>query len=175
MGKEDIIIRIRDLEGAQIIDALNCTSISERFFNRSRSWITQRLNNNIVNGKPVSFTPNELFKLRTGLKVLASEITHFAKQIPNIPTDMSIEVYVVTDRMAIEFIEAGDIEGFKEYLAEDETLYFGEPETFDSEAEALAFCAGIGFGIDERAPVERFPLRTSEPLDLPFIEAIKAM
>jgi hypothetical protein len=29
--------------------------------------------------------------------------------------------------------------------------------------------------MDERAPAERFPLKTSEPLDLPFIEAIKAM
>jgi hypothetical protein len=48
---------------------------------------------------------------------------------------------VVTDRTAIDYIEDGDIDGFKEYLAEEETLYFEEPETFDSEAEALAFCA----------------------------------
>jgi hypothetical protein len=175
MEMEDSIIRIRDIDGVKIFDALNCAYISERFFNRSRSWIAQRLNNNVVNGKPVSFTADELFKLRTALKVLASEITHFTTQIPKIPTDMSIEVYVVTDRTAIDYIEDGDIDGFKEYLAEEETLYFEEPETFDSEAEALAFCAGIGFGMDERAPAERFPLKTSEPLDLPFIEAIKAM
>lgn len=60
-----------------------------------------------------------------------------------------IQVYVVTDATAIQFIEDNDIEGFKEYLAEEEHLYFGEPETFDTEAEALAFCAGIGYGSDE--------------------------
>jgi hypothetical protein len=66
-------------------------------------------------------------------------------------------------------------DGFKEYLAEEETLYIDEPETFDSEAEAVAFCSGIGYGKDERAPIDRYPLKSSEPLDLPFIEAIKNM
>lgn len=62
---------------------------------------------------------------------------------------MAVEVYVVTDTTAIDFIEDNDIEGFKDYLAEEEYLYFEEPVTFDTEAEALAFCAGIGFGADE--------------------------
>ena len=47
-----------------------------------------------------------------------------------------IHVYVVTDSTAIQFIEDNDIDGFKEYLAEEEYLDFGEPETFDTEAEA---------------------------------------
>lgn len=69
----------------------------------------------------------------------------------------------------------GDIEGFKEYLDSDDTIYFNEPECFDTEAEAFAYCAGIGYGVDERAPVERYPLRSSEETDLPFIEAIKLL
>ena len=87
----DKIFRIRQVDGAQILEMINCAAISERFFNRSRAWLIQRLNNNTVNGKPVSFTPEELFKLRDSLRVLSSEIIHFANNIPQIPTDMSIK------------------------------------------------------------------------------------
>ena len=79
---------------------------------------------------------------------------------------MAIQVYVVSDPLAIDFIQNEDLDGFKEYLDSDDMLSFDEPE-------ALAFCSGIGFGTDERAPVERYPLRSSEDCDLPFIEAIK--
>lgn len=83
-----------------------------------------------------------------------------------------VEVYVVTEPEAISLIEAGDIDGFKQLLEDDKTLLFSEPEVFNSEAEALAFCAGIGYG-KEGYLVEKFPLRSSEPTDMPFIEAIK--
>lgn len=85
---------------------------------------------------------------------------------------MSIKVYVLTDPILIDFAQDGDIEGFKEYLDSDGTIYFNDPETFDTEAEALAYCAGIGYGKDERAPVERHPLRSSEPADFQFIDSI---
>ena len=86
---------------------------------------------------------------------------------------MPIKVYVLTDPFLIDFAQDGDIESFKEYLDSDDTIYFNDPETLDTEAEALAYCAEIGYGKDERAPVERYPLRSSEPADLPFIEAIE--
>ncbi len=144
-------IRIRKIEGAQVFDTLNCAAIAKRFFRRSRAWFIQRLNNNKVNGKPVSFTPEELLKLRTSLKVLASEITHFTSNIPNIPTDMSIKVYVVEDATAIDFLQNNDLDGFKAYLDESKEnvdhVHFDEPSCFDSEAEALAFCVGIGHGL----------------------------
>lgn len=85
----------------------------------------------------------------------------------------SILVYIVTDTTAIQFIEDNDIDGFKNYLAEEEHIDFGEPETFDTEAEALAFCAGIVHGCDERATPTRFPLRSDMDIDIPFINAIK--
>lgn len=86
---------------------------------------------------------------------------------------MSVKVYVVDDPILISFIEDDDLEGFKEYLDSDDTLLFGEPETFETEAELIAFCSGIGFDIDECAPVERYPLRSCEEYDQPFIEAIE--
>ena len=171
------IVRIREIEGAQVFDMLSCAAIAKRFFRRSRAWFIQRLNNNRVNGKPASFSPEELLKLRTSLKVLASEITHFTSNIPKIPTDMSIKVYVVEDSTLIDFIQDNDLDGFKAYLDETKEnghyLYFDEPECFDTEAEVLAFCAGIGHGMDEHAPMERYPLRSCEPDDVPFIEAIE--
>lgn len=166
-------INIRKILGAEVLDRINCADIAERYFHRSRSWFTQRLNNNLVNGKPVSFTAEELLTLRCALKGLAVDITKFTSQIPNLPTAMSVKVYVISDRTAIDYIQDDDIDGFKEYLTEDDTIYFGDPEIFDSEAEALAFCSGIGYGTDERAPVERWPLRSSEEADLPFIDAIE--
>lgn len=88
-------------------------------------------------------------------------------------TNCTIKVYVVNDKIAIQFIENNNIDGFKEYLAEEEYLYFAEPETFNTEAEALAFCAAIGHGCDERATPTRFPLRSNVDIDLPFINAIR--
>ena len=167
------IISIRNIKGAPILNALNCSYISSRFFNRSRAWFIQRLNNNRVNGKPVSFTPEELLLLRASLKSFASDITKFTVNIPNIPNDMSIKVYVIEDSNLIEYLQNDELEDFKEYLNEDETIYIPEPEYFDSETEALAFCSGLGYGVDERGPVKRYPLRSCESVDLPYIEALE--
>lgn len=46
------------------------------------------------------------------------------------------------------------MDGFAKYLADKETYTFDEPIQFDSEKEALVFCAGIGYGVDERNPFE---------------------
>ena len=86
---------------------------------------------------------------------------------------MDIKVYVITDQTAIDSIADNDLDGFKAYLAEDDTLYFPEPETFATEEQALALCSGIDYGIDERAPIERYTLRSCEPDDVPFIELIE--
>ena len=84
-----------------------------------------------------------------------------------------IKVYVITDREAIDFLVNDDIDGFKAYILE-ESIEFDAPVEFDSEAEALAFCAGLGYGMDERDTVGTYPLRSCEPCDTPFIEAIES-
>ncbi len=86
---------------------------------------------------------------------------------------MSAKVYVAKDRTAIDFIENNDIDGFKNYLAEEEYLMFEDPVAFDTEQEALAFCAGLGYGTIESAPVEQFPLRSFEEYDQPFISLLE--
>lgn len=87
---------------------------------------------------------------------------------------MSIKVYIATDREAIRFIEEEDLDGFRDYLSEEEYPDFGEPVIFETETEALAFCAGLGYGLSEHNPISKYPLRSSEKSDLPFIEAIEA-
>ena len=49
---------------------------------------------------------------------------------------MSIKVYVLSDPILIDFAQDGDTEGFKEYLDSDDTIYFNDPETFDTNAES---------------------------------------
>ena len=169
---ERLPLNIRNLPGAEVLDFVNCAYIARRFFHRTRAWFIQRLNNNIVNGKPISFTDAELCTLRAALLTLSKEIKNYSTHLPNTES-MDIKVYVITDPTAIDLITADDLDGFKAYLAEEDTLYFPEPETFATEEEALAFCAGIGYGTDDRAPIERYPLRSCEPTDAPFIVAIE--
>ena len=163
---------IRKFPGAEVLEHINCAYVARRFFNRTRAWFIQRLNNNAVNGKPVSFTEAELLTLRSALLTLSKEIRYYSTNIPNTES-MDIKVYDINDQTAIDLITDNDIDGFKAYLADEDTLYFSEPETFVTKEEALAFCAGICFGIDGRAPIERLPLRSCEPADIPFIEVIE--
>ena len=65
---------------------------------------------------------------------------------------MAINVYVISEPSIIDFIEDGDLEGFKEELSIDDTLIFHDPETFDTEAEVIAFTSCIAYGLDDRAP-----------------------
>ena len=53
------------------------------------------------------------------------------------------------------------MERFAKYLAEEETYTFDEPIQFESKKEDLAFSARIGFGVDERIPIERLLLFSS--------------
>lgn len=63
--------------------ALNLSYIAKRYFNRDRTWLYQRLNHAIVNGKPASFTQDELkifseavARLGESLQQISSQITH---------------------------------------------------------------------------------------------------
>ncbi|MDE6538356.1 MAG: hypothetical protein K2M13_10055 [Muribaculaceae bacterium] len=86
---------------------------------------------------------------------------------------MAIKVYVISDPLTISFLVDDDIDCFKEYLESDEYLDFGVPEVFETEEQALAFCAGIGYGTDESTTPERYALRSCEEADAPFIDAIE--
>lgn len=96
-------------------------------------------------------------------------VTNTAKNSPF----MAVEVYVITDPLAINFIVNDDSDGFKEYLDSEDMLDFREPEVFDTEDAVLSFCVGLGYGADECAIPDCYPLRSCEPADISFIEAIE--
>ncbi len=88
---------------------------------------------------------------------------------------MYTKVYVVTDQTAIEYLQNDDLEGFKQYLSEDETLDFGDPISFSGAEEALSFCAGLAYGKSDHGPVDTYPLRSCEESDIAYIEAIEML
>lgn len=88
---------------------------------------------------------------------------------------MNTKVYIITDKNAIEYLQNDDLKGFKQYLAEDEYLDFGNPQSFMSEEEALAYCAGLGYSKSDHGVVDTYPLRSCEEADRPFIEAIECV
>lgn len=48
--------------------------IAETYFNKSKSWFSQRLNGNMVHGKPCTFSEEELETLRFALQDISKKI-----------------------------------------------------------------------------------------------------
>lgn len=69
------------------------------------------------------------------------------------------EVYVISDPLAINLLVNDDIDSFNKYLDSYDTLDFPEPEVFDSEGQAIAFCEGLSYGPNERDIPDCYPLR----------------
>jgi hypothetical protein len=64
-----------------IIEYVSISYIAARFFGKSRAWLHNKLNGNLSNGKPSSFTPEELEKLKNALDVIANEIKDAALKL----------------------------------------------------------------------------------------------
>ena len=60
---------------------INGSYIAERFFGRSGCWFSQKLNNNIKNGKPCEFSPEEIKTLRNALYTMALEQEDLADEL----------------------------------------------------------------------------------------------
>ena len=68
---EDIVLS-EQLSG--IAKYISFASIAKKYFGKSRNWLYQRINGNIVNGKPAAFTEEEKQKLKKALEDIAAEI-----------------------------------------------------------------------------------------------------
>lgn len=64
-----------------IIKSMNLTFIAREYFGRTQSWLSQRINGNLVNGKPASFTKEERLKLQTALYEIAERVRQVADRI----------------------------------------------------------------------------------------------
>lgn len=81
MTKDSILSKIKDMERGDFQRAINGAYIAERFFGKSGSWFSQKLNNNITNGTPCEFTESERQTLKEALNVIAIELQGFADQL----------------------------------------------------------------------------------------------
>lgn len=57
---------------------LNMSYMARRFFGKSQSWLSQKLNHTVVNGKRADFTKEEKETLRDSLYAIALELESLA-------------------------------------------------------------------------------------------------
>jgi hypothetical protein len=76
LEKIDISVKI-----LQVSQYVSLSYIADRFFGKSRQWLNNRLKGNLVNGKPASFTCDEIKKLSAALVQISDEIRTTALQI----------------------------------------------------------------------------------------------
>ncbi len=78
---DPVLSKIEDLKEGDIMRVLNASYIAERFFGKSRSWFSQKLNHNVKNGIPAMFTPSEVETLRNALYTISIELQEIADDL----------------------------------------------------------------------------------------------
>lgn len=78
VGRRDVDVRG---EMGELMQALNMSYIAREFFHKDRSWLAQRLNGNIVNGKPSAFTGEELETFRSALVDIQNRLSETISNI----------------------------------------------------------------------------------------------
>lgn len=79
--KSAVLSKIQFMERGDLLRAINGAYIAERFFGKSGSWFSQKLNNNLKNGKPCEFTAKEIETLRAALHTIAIELEDLAEDL----------------------------------------------------------------------------------------------
>jgi hypothetical protein len=69
------------LQLEDILKVVSMAYISENYFQKSRSWFNQRLNNSRVNGVPASFSKDELNVLSYALDEIGTKMKNTARSI----------------------------------------------------------------------------------------------
>lgn len=69
-AKRLAIIAERKEKLDKVLDFASMSYIAEHYFGKTRQWLYQRINGNIINGKPADFTPDELKTLSLALSEL---------------------------------------------------------------------------------------------------------
>ncbi len=59
---------------AELEPIVSMAYIAEHYFGKTTSWISQRINNSIVNGKPAEFKPAEIDTLNAAFQDIAKKI-----------------------------------------------------------------------------------------------------
>ncbi len=59
----------------EILPYISISTIAKNYFGKSKAWFYQRMNGNIVNGKPAQFTAEEIEKLNFALQDLSKKLS----------------------------------------------------------------------------------------------------
>jgi len=62
------------LQMEEVLEIVNLSYIAKKYFGRTQSWLSQRINGCTVNGKKATFTPNEIETLNHALSDIAQII-----------------------------------------------------------------------------------------------------
>jgi len=57
-----------------VIPAISLVYIAKTYFDKTDAWLYQRINGNIVNGKPAAFTPKEMATMKFALNDLSNKL-----------------------------------------------------------------------------------------------------
>lgn len=80
IDKIEELINIRE-QLADVADIISLSNIAQNYFGKTRGWLYQRINGNIVNGKPSKFTDAELNTLTKALNEISAKTGKAAKGI----------------------------------------------------------------------------------------------
>lgn len=78
---DPVLSKTITLERKDLLRVLNGSYIAYRFFQRSASWFSQKLNNSVVNGVAREFTADEMQTLANALYTIALELEELADEL----------------------------------------------------------------------------------------------
>ncbi|MDE6144170.1 MAG: DUF5053 domain-containing protein [Muribaculaceae bacterium] len=78
---DSTVEKVRFMKESDLLKALNGTYIAERFFGKSGSWFSQKINNHEKNGKPVEFSEEEIQTLKEALVIISLELQDLADEL----------------------------------------------------------------------------------------------
>lgn len=76
-----ILSKIQNMDRKDLLRVVNGAYLAERFFGKSCSWFSQKLNNHLKNGKPCEFSKEELKTLHDALYTLSYEFQDLADEL----------------------------------------------------------------------------------------------
>ncbi|GHV29922.1 hypothetical protein FACS1894177_01630 [Bacteroidia bacterium] len=62
----------------EISEIVSISYIAKKYFNKNRSWIYQKINGNLKNGKPAKFSPSEISTFNFALQDVSKKIGSIA-------------------------------------------------------------------------------------------------
>lgn len=68
---------------SEVKDFVRLAPLAERYFGKGGAWLSQRINGNLVNGKPASFTSSELQNLSAALADVGIHLISASRAIKN--------------------------------------------------------------------------------------------